>query len=346
MVDGCDSRLDQKVWNLLLTDTVLTRYVDTLRDAITDRLRIRLEIRALPISQERDICHLLDTTDIYVGHTFTSKMAKHSGALKLIQISAAGLDRVALKSIPRNIPVANTYGHGPAIAEYVIMQMLALSRQLLRQDRALRRGTWYGPAFANHGFVGRGLAGRTVGILGLGEIGSNVARHARRCGMQVIGVKSTFDPGLRAVLGLSYLGITEDIPDVMARSDFVVVALPLTTETKGLVGAYALGQLRRESYLINVGRAEVVDEQVLYEALRDERIGGAGIDVWYRYPDVDGYALPSQYPFHELDNVILTPHSAGATEETIQARVKEISENVARCLTGQKLVNAVSTART
>jgi phosphoglycerate dehydrogenase-like enzyme len=121
----------------------------------------------------------------------------------------------------------------------------------------------------------------------------------------------------------------------------VVLALPLSAETTGIIGASELAAMKPSAFLINVARGDVVDETALYNALRDRTIAGAAIDVWYRYPGADGTGMPANLPFHELPNVIMTPHIAGSTEPTFFYRWELINENLRRIGTGEPFVNVV-----
>ncbi len=134
-------------------------------------------------------------------------------------------------------------------------------------------------------------------------------------------------------------------PTVLAEGDFVVLALPLSAETTGLIGAIELATMKPSAFLINVARGDVVDEAALYAALRDRTIAGAAIDVWYRYPGLDNATLPANLPFHELTNVIMTPHIAGATEPTFFYRWSLINDNLRRIRDGEPLANVFAPAR-
>jgi phosphoglycerate dehydrogenase-like enzyme len=129
-------------------------------------------------------------------------------------------------------------------------------------------------------------------------------------------------------------------------ADFVVIAVPAAARTRGLFGTPELSLLRPSAFLINVGRGAVVDEAALFQALREERIAGAALDVWYQYPNGSSVQLPAENPFHELRNVIMTPHVAGWSHETTAYRWRTIAENVRRYAYGEELLNVVVPVRT
>jgi phosphoglycerate dehydrogenase-like enzyme len=132
------------------------------------------------------------------------------------------------------------------------------------------------------------------------------------------------------------------LDDVLPQSDYLAITLSLSAETRGLLDENRLGLLKSSAYLINVARAEIVDEVALYKALAKGSLAGAALDVWYRYPTAAGPVMPSSQPFHELTNVILTPHVSGWTEGMLLARAKVIAENIERIARGSAPLNAIA----
>ena len=128
----------------------------------------------------------------------------------------------------------------------------------------------------------------------------------------------------------------------LAEADFVVPCCPLAPETTHLIGATQLLRMKPTAFLINISRGKVLDEEAVYHALRDSRIAGAAIDVWYQYPaEETGRVLPSRFPFHELDNVFLSPHNSGWTRRTVAGRCEDIAENINRLAEGRPLINVL-----
>jgi phosphoglycerate dehydrogenase-like enzyme len=140
---------------------------------------------------------------------------------------------------------------------------------------------------------------------------------------------------------LDQLGGPERLDELLGRSDYLAITLPLSAETRCLIDARRLGLMKPSAYLINVARVEIFDEHSLYEALASGRLAGAALDVWYRYPISAGSTAPATAPFHELRNVIMRPHVSGWTEGMIEARAGVIAENVARTARGENPVNAI-----
>ena len=142
--------------------------------------------------------------------------------------------------------------------------------------------------------------------------------------------------------GVSFVGGPDRLDEVLRHSDFLAITLSLSAETRGLLDARRLGLMKPSAYLINVARAEIVDETALYRALATGALAGAALDVWYRYPTAAGPVMPCGEPFHELPNVIMTPHVSGWTEGMLQARAKVIADNIERIARGAPPLNAVT----
>jgi phosphoglycerate dehydrogenase-like enzyme len=138
------------------------------------------------------------------------------------------------------------------------------------------------------------------------------------------------------------LGGPEMMDEVLQRSDYLVIAMPATPDTIGSIDRQRLGLMKSTAFLVNVSRAEIVDENALYEALAQHSIAGAALDVWYRYPSQPGPAAPSKRPFHQLPNVLMTPHVSGWTDGMLEARAKLIAENIRRVAQGERPLNLVA----
>lgn len=283
----------------------------------------------------------LADSDVLVSMVLTRDMARASPRLKLVQVPGAGLDRIERSALACGVWLANVYGHENGIAEYVIGAMLALTRDFVRLDAALRQGIWQSqwaigiappPVWPE-------LAGKTLGILGYGRIGQAVARRAR-----------AFDMTLRAIRrdvrrstddDLAFLGGPDATDEVIGRSDYVLLSMPASPDTIGFMDRRRLSLMKSTAFLVNVARAEIVDERTLYEALAARRMAGAALDVWYRYPREAGVTLPAGCPFHDLPNVLMTPHVSGWTDGMLETRAKLIAENIRRVAVGETPLNLV-----
>jgi phosphoglycerate dehydrogenase-like enzyme len=260
--------------------------------------------------------------------------------LRFLQLPGTGADLVALEVLPRSCIVSNVYDHEIAIAEYVMLGMLESCIRLGRLDARFRvdGGRWedslhYLPP------PRRELHGTTVGILGYGHIGKEVARRAKAFGQRVIAATRTPRPD-----GLAdEINPMSALDRVVAESDYLVMALPQDATTLGLLDARRLGLMKPTAVIINIGRAPTVGEQALYEALRDKRIGGAVLDVWYQYPKQGAAPVgaPSRFPFLELDNVLASPHCSGWSEEHLVRRWRFIAKQLDRVARGEAVENVI-----
>ena len=275
--------------------------------------------------------------DVIVGVRFDASLP-HPERLRLFHVPGAGYDAVDLAALPATATVCNCFGHEQAIAEYVMAALLARHVPLADADRRLRNGDWAYWA----GTLERAhdeLAGKTIGLLGFGHIGKAVAARAKAFEMEVV-VANRSPVAYSPLVDRSFL--LDDLAEFWGTADFIVVSVPLTAETDGIVGSDAFAAMRPTAVVLNVGRGRTIDEKALYEALRSKRIAGAVIDTWYRYPEsgrTDG--SPSTLPFHELPNVVMTPHMSGWTLGTIRRRQKTIAENIKRLVRGEPCANVV-----
>ncbi len=293
------------------------------------------------VADASDIVSSLPGVDVLVTMAFTREMGAAATRLKLVQVPGAGLDRIDRAALPGGAWLANAYGHETGIAEYILGAMLGLTRSFSRLDAALRRGTW-----ESQWAVGTPppplwpeLAGKTLGIVGYGRIGQRVARRARAFDMEILAIRR--DVERSAADDLDLLGGSEILDDVLRRSDYLVLTLPLTDATRGLIGEAQLRSMKATAMLVNVSRADIVDEQALYRALAERRLAGAVLDVWYRYPTDASPTLPARQPFHELPNVLMTPHVSGWTEGMMDARATLIADNITRVTRGEPPVNQI-----
>jgi phosphoglycerate dehydrogenase-like enzyme len=294
------------------------------------------------VASEIDILPRLAEIDVLVTMGLTAEMARAAPRLKLVQVPGAGIDRIDRSALSEGALLANAFGHEVGIAEYVIGAMLALTREFPRLDAALRQGEWQSQWAVGVAPppVWPELAGRTIGILGYGRIGQQIARRARAFGMQICAIRR--DVGQSMEDDLALLGGPDILDTVLERSDYVVVTMPASPETIGWLGEARLRRMKPSAFLINVARAEIIDGDAIYHALSGRAIAGAALDVWYRYPREPGKAAPATRPFHELPNVLMTPHVSGWTDGTLDARARLIAENIRRVDAGEAPLNLIS----
>lgn len=294
---------------------------------------------AFPVVREN--CTLLKEladADVAVGHFFTEGMARAAQNLRLLQAPNAGVDAFRTDDLSPNTSVANAYFHGPAVAEYVVMMILALSRNLLHMDAQFRKGNW-GGSWTRGEVPGEEVLGKSLGLIGYGHIGREVASRAGALGMSIKVISA--HPRKRTPVGVDSWKGPDALHQLLEESDYVVLACPLNKDTRGLIGPKEFARMKRIAFLINVARGAVVQEEALYHALKDRRIAGAAIDVWYRYPKSEEPCRPSRFPFHKLPNLIMTPHVSGWMLGTRQNRLQLIAENIDRLVAGKPLQNVI-----
>jgi phosphoglycerate dehydrogenase-like enzyme len=309
-----------------------------LAEPVRAQLAVPCEVIA---DDEVRIIPRLAGTDVLVSMGFTKEMAEVGHRLRLIQVPGAGLDRIDRSALRAGMHLANAYGHEAGIAEYVIGAMIALTRSFGRIDAKLRIGEWESQwaVGAQAPPLWPELAGKTLGILGFGHIGEALARRAQAFDMKVCAIRRQQS---EVPDGVSFVGGLEHLDQVLRQSDYLAITLSLSPETRNLLNAQRLQLMKPAAYLINVARAEIVEETALYRALASGGLAGAALDVWYRYPTAAGIALPAAQPFHELRNLIMTPHVSGWTEGMFTARAKLIADNIERIARGEPPLNAIN----
>ena len=263
--------------------------------------------------------------------------ARDAPRLRLVQTQSAGFEKVRLDCLPDQAALCNAFGHTQAIAEYTLMTMLMWTHQWKAVEASFRAGSWHYSG-ARYGPLRDELSVKTVGIIGLGQLGKAIARQVGALGARVLGCARRPEPveGVERMVGLNQLD------DFLGQCDFVVLAIALAPETEGLIDAGRLAKMKRDAVLVNVARGPVVVERDLYQALSEGTIAGAILDVWWRYPTPDEpERKPSSLPFDALPNVFMTPHSSGWTEQMMDRRWDMIVTNLRALARGQALSNVV-----
>ena len=275
------------------------------------------------------------TADVLIGVRFTADLPRPE-RLRLYHAPAAGTDAIDLSALPADAALCNCFGHESAIAEYVMAALLARHVPLADADARLRRGDWRYWSGSPQG-PRTELGGTVIGLLGFGHIGKTIAKRARAFGMRVT-VANRSPVAASELVDRSFT--FDRLDEFMGSAGAIVVSLPLVPETTGIVDARLLSAMRPDAVIVNVGRGPVIDEEALYAALKERRISGGIIDTWYVYPNgSEPTTRPSRLPFHELDNVVLTPHMSGWTSGTIRRRQETMAGNIDRLGSDQALVN-------
>lgn len=303
-------------------------FLGLLRAAVEPRVRLHVGKRPDPPSYEV----------LVAGRPEAGDVSTASG-LRAVVIPWAGVPSETLK-LMRDFPgitLHNLHHNAAPTAELAVALLLAAAKCIVPLDGALRKHDWR-PRYEKSRSVL--LCGKTVLVLGYGAIGKRVAAVCRALGMQVAGVRRRgAEPGTP-----DEVHAPTALHELLPRAHAVVVCLPLTAETEGMLGARELALLPEGALLVNVGRAAIVDEDALYDALASGRLGAAGLDVWYEYPaneEARAQTPPSRRPFGELDNVVLSPHRGGLCKQTEALRAAALAELLLAAAQGRALPGAV-----
>lgn len=256
--------------------------------------------------------------------------------LKLIQLPGAGLDEINFSCIPKNISICNVYEHEIPISEFVITGMLNWVSKFIAINESLKKGKWYGSFL--FGPRHNELYGKTIGIVGYGKIGKEVWKRCKSFGMKLIACNKS----KKKIEGFNFTNPMEDIAELYKVSDFILLSLPLNSDTKHLIDLSSFKLMKKNAFIINVSRGKIINEDDLYIALKKKIISGALIDTWNKYPtnNTDVF-YPSKLKFHQLNNIYMSSHASAWTEQLKPRRNKIIASNLNRLAGGKKLLNVV-----
>ncbi len=284
---------------------------------------------------------VLKKAEIIVGGKIDDEKLKQTENLKLHQTFATGVDRHNLALYKeKGIILCNSHYHSPTIAEYGFALLVAASKELIGNDRLLRKGLWN-----PYDLPSVTLYNKTICFLGYGHIAKWVRKMLEPFSMKILTIKRTekcedvdvevYNP--------------ENKLQALAKADFIFNSLPLNSKTKDFLGEEEFKVMKKSAILVNVGRGETINEQALYTALKENMIKGAAIDVWYNYPKTrtttdqeNNICHPSQYPFNELDNIIMSAHRAWVTDTPWFDNTTKLFENVKRFISSEEVENIVN----
>ena len=266
--------------------------------------------------------------------SFDVELARLCPRLRLVQTTSAGYDGIDVASLNRmGIQVANNYGgNAPAVAEHTIGLMVSVVRKLVLQFEATRSGDWYGTIGREEWTRPYEIAGKTVGIVGMGHIGRQVARRLQGWDCSIV-YYDPIDPPAQLVEQLSLRALSMD--ELLRESDIVTLHTMLNAQTRGLIGARELKMMKSTAVVINTCRGGVVDEAALIRALRDGEIAGAALDVFEQEP------TPRDNPLLTMGNVVVTPHMAGVSVEAFPRNAGFGLQNIARVIRGEEPLSVV-----
>jgi phosphoglycerate dehydrogenase-like enzyme len=310
---------------------------------VPQRLRAEFpEVEVVHRTDYTDLEHQIRDADVYIGWSLRPEQLRAASRLRWIHSPAAAVHQLMSPELAASdIIVTNAREvHGPVVAEHALALMMALAKRLPSCMRYQRQHFWGQEALWHERPRPRELAGSTLCLVGLGSIGRNVAQRALALGMRVRCVRQ--HPSIDAANTLAgdlKVAAPSALDSFLEEADFVVLAAPLTAETEGMMNAGRLAKMRPEAYLINVARGPLVDQAALLAALKGRKIAGAALDVFPAEP------LPTDSPFWDLENLIITPHSAGITERLWERHYVLIAENLRRFLSGVPLLAQINKHR-
>lgn len=309
---------------ILITDNISEKGVKLMQEA-------GMEVDQKVGISEDEIIAIIANYDALVVRSqtkVTKKIIEAADSLKVIGRCGVGVDNIDVQTATeKGIIVVNAPdGNTTAATEQTMALMLALARNIPQAHMSLKECRW-----DRKKYLGVELKNKTLGILGLGKIGSGVAKRALAFEMNILGYDPFVSPEKAKSLGVEMA----DLDTIFKEADFITVHLPLNDDTRDMIDAEAIAKMKPEVRLVNVARGGVINEQDLYDALKDERIAGAAIDVWEKEPCTDS-------PLQQLDNVVVAPHLGASTKEAQINVAIDVAEELVNYSKGGKIVNAVN----
>ncbi len=311
---------------------------DEYKRTLEENLPEDVQLVFMENNEEEGLLREITDAEVFVGYKLTKPLIDTAKKLRHIQIPWTGFNDLGAEFLEGrdDITVSNSHANSQAIAEHAVALLLAASKLLTQRDRGMRSGDW-STRYEDVNSVW--LTDRTTAIIGYGAIGKKVARMMKHgFNNRILAIKRT---PLKSDDLAEFVGGMEDLDSVLPQADFVVVAVPLTNETRRLITAKQFELMRENTVIVNIARGEVIDEEALYSALKERKIHSAGIDVWYNYPRGEQRVVKQNYPFEELDNIVMTPHSAFKVEKRERVFLSDIVTNLQRLYEGKEPINRV-----
>lgn len=299
-----------------------------------ERLKALLPGYEITVCRKEEVRENLEGVQVIIpAHAKIDEAVLKRGGFVLIQQFGVGLDSVDINAATKHgVYVANVpskgSGNSASVAEQAIFLMIALARRYPQCQKSVSAGIVGDP-------IGRALAGKTVGIIGLGNVGQDLVKRLKGFEVRLIGIEKESSESLRKELDLEFLGVREDLDYFLKASDFVVLCAILTEETRNIIGKNELQKMKPTSFLVNVARGGLINKEALGWALKEGVIAGAGLDVFWEEP-ID----PNDSLFNY--NVIATPHIAGVTDISYDGVAKAVVENIKRMERGEPLLNCIN----
>ena len=294
-------------------------------------------------NSSKEIIEHVKAADVLVGTNITKEMLDGSN-LKLIQIPHAGVERLNFELLKQyDIPVCNSHSNSQSVAEFALGLLFGIAKKIPYHDKLLRAGNWNASVLEDSkeglSIHSSYIYNKTVGFIGYGKIGKQIAK-----------LLGGFDCNFMAIVSdknkvyqeLDFIGNKEDLKYVLSKVDYLVIAAPLTNETRGMINMSNILNMKKSSFIINISRGKVIEEESLFYMLDNNLIRGAAIDTWYNYPNNYEDAYPSKkYEFHKLNNIIMSPHRADAIYDEAPY-IDDALYNIKALKTGKELINRIN----
>jgi D-2-hydroxyacid dehydrogenase (NADP+) len=275
----------------------------------------------------------IHNAEVVIAWSLRPEQVSEAKKLRWIHSPAAAVHQLMFPELTKSDVILSNARevHGPVVAEHAIALLFALAKKIPQAVRLQTRHSWGQDVIWNGRPRPREIAGATLGLVGLGSIGRQVAKRASALEMRVIAGRENPKKDMPEGVGT----LCGDLDSLLQQSDFVILAVPITVATTKMMNSNRISKMKPDAYLINVGRGPLVDEAALADALRNHRIGGAALDVFEEEP------LPADSPLWDLDNLLITPHTAGLTEKLWERHYRLFSENLRRYMAKQSLLGVV-----
>jgi phosphoglycerate dehydrogenase-like enzyme len=313
--------------------TSQTESIDLLKSKLEDNILISFGT----------IDNIPEKTSILVAGNPTRDLLISLPNLKTLIIPWAGVaqETLVLMREFQSISIHNLHHNALPVAEYALALLLTAANSIVPVDQALRTNDWR-PRYTNTSSIL--VTGKTVLILGYGHIGKALSELLKGFHMKILATRNSIDSPLKEES--VHVFPSDDLHELLPKADFLVICLPLTASTKGLIGKNELDLLPNHAVLVNIGRGDIIDQASLFNALKEKKIMAAGIDVWYNYPKNDEDQLntpPADFPFYDLDNIVMSPHRAGSlNQKDIEVlRMAHLAELLNQAVHGFPMKNRV-----
>jgi glycerate dehydrogenase len=305
------------------------------REILKEILSGRSQINFLSDIAEEDRAGVMEQADVIISwnpaREFSAEEFKLLGRVRLIQLVTAGAEHLPFALLPSSAIIASNPGaFAEPMAEHILAMVFALAKRLCVNHAKLKQGEF------DQKTETRNLRGNVFGVLGLGGIGLAAARVLRSVGLRIFAINTT---GLTTEK-VDFIGTLDDLDHLLKQSDVLLISIPLTLRTRGLIGSRELALMKPDAILINVARGPVIDEQALYRHLAQNPGFSAGIDTWWIEPSMDG-EFKVNYPFFDLPNFLGSPHNSSVTPGTLDNAVRLAAQNAADFLSGAKISGVV-----